>query len=84
LERSAGTGVSLDCWGTPNEGAQLVVFNAHNKKMKAIGLPPATEGWQKISWDGTDEQGNAVPAGTYYLLPSQDKEQTIVEIQVKN
>lgn len=45
----------------------LSVFDAAGQSVRQIDLGSHTAGMTKFTWDGLDNSGNAVPAGTYTL-----------------
>lgn len=47
--------------------AQVSVLNASGVAIKTTNLGAQTAGAHLVTWDGTDQNGQAMPAGTYYF-----------------
>ncbi len=44
------------------------IFDMKGHKIKMLTFEKDTEGWQKAIWDGTNNNGNQVPPGTYVIV----------------
>ncbi|MGQ5523008.1 flagellar hook assembly protein FlgD [Chitinimonas sp. PSY-7] len=44
------------------------IYNANGVKVDEIALGDAKAGMSEVSWDGIEEQGNKLPAGTYKMI----------------
>jgi FlgD Ig-like domain len=75
---------SVRCWRTADAQASLDIFGRRNKHVRSVLSAAGPQGWQELSWDGRDDQGNLVPKGEYYALPSQKNEQMVLDLRVKN
>ena len=76
--------LTMRCWGSAESPARLDVFGRHNRLVRSVVSTEGSDGWQTLSWDGTNEQGSQVAEGHYYVRPSQKAEQVILDLQVKN
>lgn len=68
----------------PANKVQIVIKNEDGKTIRTIEMNGVSKGTHKIEWDATDQNGNKVPDGNYYLfiqiLGSSTKEVTPVMI----
>lgn len=55
------------------ERIELEIFNAAGQLVKSFDPLPHAPGPMQVSWDGTDDHGNAVPAGVYIVSLQSDK-----------
>jgi hypothetical protein len=84
LNQDSEKPLQLRCWRNQDDTARLDVFGPHNHRVRSVLSDPGDAGWQELAWDGKDDQGQAVPAGHYYALPSQKGDQMILDVWVKN
>jgi len=55
----------------PGEGSEAVaftmeVFDAGGRRVRVLGTGTALPGWHTAVWDGNDDRGRSVPAGSYW------------------
>ena len=51
--------------GEDADAVYVSIYNSFGEAIKKIEMDQMTAGAQSVVWDGKDENGNAVPAGTY-------------------
>jgi len=51
--------------GEDADAVYVSIYNSSGEAIKKIEMDQMTAGAQSVVWDGKDENGNAVPAGTY-------------------
>lgn len=83
FDRSLGQALSVRCWRADGASATLDVFAPKNRKVRSLKSEAGKAGMVEVSWDGKDEQGQKVPAGLYFLRPSQKDAQSIRDVWVK-
>lgn len=47
--------------------SSLGVYDAQGRVMRTFSLPPSSPGWKEVVWDGLDDDGRAVPSGSYWV-----------------
>jgi flagellar hook assembly protein FlgD len=66
------------------EMVQLTVFNSLGQKINTLISENMPAGDHQVTWNGRDDQGNAVPAGVYfYQMKAGDYQQTRKMLLVK-
>jgi hypothetical protein len=83
FDRSTGQPMRVRCWRPEGGQAQLDVFGPRNQRVRSLKSEAGAAGWQSLEWDGKDEQGQAVPAGLYYLRPSSQGVQQVRDVWVE-
>ena len=63
--------------------AEVTVFKQGNVLVREIEAEAGDKGTVKLTWDGTDKDGQAVPNGTYYVRLSGAHGDMVEEILVK-
>jgi hypothetical protein len=48
-------------------GVQIQVFDVQGRRVKTLVNTTKPAGWHAVHWDATDERGNAVGSGLYFL-----------------
>ena len=78
-----GTGETHEIQYQLGEDADTVyvsIYNSSGEIVKKIEMDKMTAGSQSVVWDGKDENGSAVPAGTYsFSLQAKNKDGEIME-----
>ncbi len=83
FDRSLGQALSVRCWRADGASGTLDVFAPKNRKVRSLKSEAGKAGMVELNWDGKDEQGQKVPAGLYFLRPSQKDAQSIRDVWVK-
>jgi hypothetical protein len=83
FDRASQSQIKVRCWRPAQGQAQLDVFGPRNKHVRSLKSASGDAGWQKLGWDGKDEDGHAVPAGLYYVRPSSQGLQQVQDVWVK-
>ena len=52
----------------------LTIYNIEGKRVAALVDRTLTEGYKKVTWDGTNAQGNPVSSGVYFYRLEAGKE----------
>jgi len=56
------------------------ILNSSGETVRKIEMDQMTSGQQSVVWDGADENGNAVPAGTYsFSVQAKNKDGEIMD-----
>ncbi|MFA6911011.1 MAG: FlgD immunoglobulin-like domain containing protein [Candidatus Cloacimonadaceae bacterium] len=45
----------------------LDIYNVRGQRVRNLLNTEQKEGWYKLIWDGSDDRGNTLPSGMYYL-----------------
>jgi hypothetical protein len=64
--------------------ARIQIFDAAGRTIRRLEGPRWSEGWQEVAWDGRDEDGRAVPAGTYLVrvvMPEETRTVKVVQMR---
>jgi hypothetical protein len=62
-------------------GAQVQHLTIHDTRGRLVRRLPLVQGKMRLEWDGTDEFGHRVPAGTYFVHPRDDRDRPVGETQ---
>lgn len=62
---------------------EIQVFNASNAVVRTIPVSNASKGQHAFSWDGLDNNGNAVPANTYRFVAEATRNDEVSVAPVK-
>jgi len=46
--------------------AALAIYDAHGRKVRSLADQVRAAGWNAVEWDGRDDRGRALRAGTYF------------------
>ncbi len=47
--------------------SELTIFDAQGRRVRRLDTPPSGSGWREIDWDGRDDEGRTLPAGSYFV-----------------
>ncbi len=77
-----GRSLAFRCWRPAGSTARLAVFNDHYRRVRVLESKAGTAGWRTLTWDGRDDAGKPLPAGRYYVLPSQRGPQETLDVRI--
>ncbi|MCC6442465.1 MAG: hypothetical protein IT210_03295, partial [Armatimonadetes bacterium] len=61
----AGTGSTISFSLSQEASVEVSVYTLTGKKLRSVARPSGRAGGNQVVWDGKDQQGRAVPAGSY-------------------
>jgi hypothetical protein len=47
--------------------SRLEIYDPQGRRVRGLATIPSAAGWQEIVWDGRDDEGRAVAAGSYWV-----------------
>ena len=83
LTLKTGASMTLRCWRKDDDQASLDVFGPHNKPVAHLNSETGKAGWAHLTWKAQDDNGQNLAPGVYYLRPSTNGAQKLVEVTLE-
>jgi hypothetical protein len=83
LDRSEEKPMPFRCWRAEGGTAQLEVFGPRNRRVRTVKSDAGAAGWVPLDFDGKDDKGKKLPVGLYFVRPSSQDEQRVMDVWVK-
>lgn len=83
FQLSSGKDLGFRARRSASQGVEVRIFNSSYKSVRVLSQDKGSPAAVKLTWDGKDDQGQAVDPGTYFARITQPSSETIEQIEVK-